>query len=110
MELNNLQLAFMALCGIAFIVYLIWRSESVDRITFLAREREEDKKQKERESDARDRRRMIYETDEKQKLMEADTYNEAANMEPMCGGSDAYTRSREAVARAQKAARDSMKP
>lgn len=85
MELSNLQLAFMALCGIAFVIYLIWRSESVDRVTFLAREREADKKQEERDNDARERRRMIYEADEKRKLMEADAYNEACNMEPFCG-------------------------
>lgn len=76
MELSNLQLAFMALCGIAFVIYLIWRSESVDRVTFLAREREADKKQEERDNDARERRRMIY---------EADRYNESASMEPFCG-------------------------
>lgn len=39
-----------------------------------------------------------------------DHYNEACNMEPFCGGSDAHTRSRAAVARAQEAARASMKP
>lgn len=33
-----------------------------------------------------------------------------ASMEPMCGAGDAHTRSREAVARAQAAARNSMKP
>lgn len=47
------------------------------------------------------RNRVIY---------EADQYNEAASMEPFCGGSDAHTRSRAAVARAQEAARASMKP
>lgn len=43
-------------------------------------------------------------------LYEADQYNESASMEPFCGGSDAHTRSRAAVARAQAAARASMKP
>lgn len=74
--MSNLQLAFMALYAIAFIIYLIWRSESVDRVTFLAREREADKKQEERDNDARERRRMHH---------EADAYNEAASMEPFCG-------------------------
>ena len=85
MELSNLQLAFMELYGIAFVIYLIWRSESVDRVTFLAREREADKRQEERDNDARERRRMIYEADEKRNLMEADSYNEASSMEPFCG-------------------------
>ena len=77
MELSNLQLAFMALCGIAFVIYLIWRSESVDRVTFLAREREATKKQEERDRDARERRRMVY---------EADRYNDqCSSMEPFCG-------------------------
>lgn len=74
--MSNLQLAFMALCGIAAVIYLIWRSESVDRVTFLAREREATKKQEERDQDARERRRMIH---------EADHYNESASMEPFCG-------------------------
>ena len=51
-------------------------------------------------SDEAERRRMVY---------EADQYNEACNMEPFCGGSDAHTRSRAAVARAQEAARASVK-
>lgn len=51
--------------------------------------------------DEAERRRMVY---------EADRYNDqCSSMEPFCGGSDAHTRSRAAVARAQEAARASMK-
>lgn len=75
--MSNLQLAFMAQCGIAAVIYLIWRSESVDRVTFLAREREATKKQEERDQDARERRRMVY---------EADRYNDqCSSMKPFCG-------------------------
>lgn len=45
-------------------------------------------------------RRMVHEADSKP----------CADLEPFCGGSDAHTRSREAVKRAQEAARASMKP
>lgn len=48
--------------------------------------------------------------EKRQRLEELDAYNEACNMEPFCGGSDAHARSRAAVARAQEAARASMKP
>lgn len=50
--------------------------------------------------DERQRRRMVHEADSKP----------CADLEPFCGGSDAHNRSREAVARAQAAARASMKP
>jgi len=46
------------------------------------------------------RKKAVYEADSKP----------CADLEPFCGGSDAHTRSREAVARAQAAARASMKP
>lgn len=52
---------------------------------------------KQADQDARDHRKMVHEADNKP----------CANLEPFCG--DAHTRSREAVSRAQKAARDSMK-
>lgn len=46
---------------------------------------------------------------EETRKVNLDLYNEACSMEPFCGAGDAHTRSREAVARAQAAARASMK-
>lgn len=43
------------------------------------------------------------EEERRERLEKLDTYNQACNMEPFCG--DAHTRSREAVAKAQEAAR-----
>lgn len=74
MEITNLQLFAIAVICLAVIVYFIWHSESVERIAFLAREREAEKKQKERDDDAREHRRMVHEADSK-----------PVSMEPFCG-------------------------
>lgn len=80
------------------IIILLHVMEARRRINAANSQPQDDDQAKE---DERQRRRMVH---------EADAYNEAASMEPFCGGSDAHTRSREAVARAQAAARASMKP
>lgn len=79
MEITNLHLATLAIFAIAVVVYMMARSESVERVTRLAKEREDEKAMAEREADERARRRMVH---------EADSYNEAANMEPFCGEGD----------------------
>lgn len=70
MEITNLQLLAIALICLAAIIYYTWRSESVDRIAFLARERDAAKKQEERDADERERRRMVHEADSKPVSME----------------------------------------
>ena len=74
MKITNLQLLAIALICLAAIIYYTWRSESVDRIAFLARERDAAKKQEERDADERERRRMVHEVDSR-----------PASMEPFCG-------------------------
>ena len=66
--------------------------EARRRINSLPKPEDDDQAQE----DVLYRRRMIY---------EADHYNEAASMEPFCGGAE--KRSREAIDKALKAARDS---
>lgn len=96
----------LALLGIVAVIagYLAWREikEAGDNMAeYDARVKAWGEKQTDEDRQAREDHRARL-------AAYNDTEHEAcASMEPFCG--DAHTRSREAVARAQKAARDSLK-
>lgn len=71
MEITGLQFFTLAAIGIAVVVYLIWRSEVVGRMTQGAKDWEDEEKAM---HDERDRRRMVHEADSK-----------PVSMEPFCG-------------------------
>ena len=71
MEITGLQFFTLAAIGIAFVVYLIWRSEVVERMRQGAKDWEDEEQAM---HDERERRRMVHEADSR-----------PVSMEPFCG-------------------------
>ena len=82
--------------------YLVWQQVKAAgrNIEATLDSQPEDAVSGQAQEDEKQRRYMVHEADSKP----------CADLEPFCGGSDAHTRSRAAVARAQEAARASVKP